>query len=560
MRERSCTPEERDRSEKPAAFPREGRDGTESASNTHVPAPSRPAGGGGSVAATPPPRRAGSRFRWHLSVPRSCRSSPAGAPPRTLRPRPPRSLGSYPTSKVPGLGPESVAWPPQLGRGLAGRSRPLPGLAPPASRFPPLPFPAKTGWRTPEAMPLSACGAGERGRKKPKIKIKEDQSGEEASGGRAAALTLLMRFSAIVCECRRRRARLCAAVTPRSAHAEGGPGGREQTRRRRGRKAERGEGAAALLPPETAEGGARPERGDRPESCLPAGSEAVLREGCRGKSSARRAASPSPDTTGRRKGVFGGGRGKPRGDARPMREGDRAQHSYHCWSGPDAAGGREVEPERTTVVTESSPPRRRQAGGGQGRDKRHLCVLRPSPAEDGNVLTSGSAAAAPARGEGGTGKGRKGLGLPPVALAKAVPPGNRRTALPFAAARAGLPGGSAAARRARTRCRPPRAPARTADDKPPPSHEMAAAAGSTNVRWRGRAISFRALSAQLSAGVGGDIGGGGGGKGWLSRSLSSAEPRWRPEIVCPGARCGSRFLALAVGMSAWLRGGRLGRE
>lgn len=94
----------------------------------------------------------------------------------------------------------------------------------PASRLPPPSIPAGTPSKTCPSFP------GTR-RKREEPRNKERPKREEA------ALTLLMRFSAIVCECRRRRrrARLCAAVTPRSAHAEGGPGGREQARRRRKR-------------------------------------------------------------------------------------------------------------------------------------------------------------------------------------------------------------------------------------------------------------------------------------------------------------------------------------
>lgn len=64
MRERSCTPEGRDRPERPAACPGEGRDRTESPpAHTYRHHPDRPAGGGGPAAATAPPRRRGSGLR-----------------------------------------------------------------------------------------------------------------------------------------------------------------------------------------------------------------------------------------------------------------------------------------------------------------------------------------------------------------------------------------------------------------------------------------------------------------------------------------------------------------
>lgn len=105
---------------------------------------------------------------------------------------------------------------------------------------------------------------------------------------------------------------------------------------------------------------------------------------------------------------------------------------------------------------------------------RRRCVLWPRPAQDWDDLASGRRRCR----AGGRGKGRKVLGR----LQARPGEGSAFAVLVLAASRAALPAVSAAAPRARARGSHLGAAARCADDKPPPSHEMAAAAGPTSVR------------------------------------------------------------------------------
>lgn len=258
MRERSYTAEGSERPGRPAACPGESRDGAQTASGTHGPAPSGPAGGGGAAAATPQPLRVALTFRC-------LRELPLPAPGPTEPPVRP------PAAEAPGPAPGKAASPPGPGRGLAGRSRPA---ARPRSADLPPPLPPRAAPGAPTAVPFSSQAEGST-----KIKKKPER-------GSSPGAHLVDAFE-----------RHCVRVPPppgpsvrrgdSALRSEGGrEGGREQARRR-GKEGGEGEGATALLlPPETAEGGARAEWcGQR-----------------NGQRSARRAAAV---TAGRRKGVWG---------------------------------------------------------------------------------------------------------------------------------------------------------------------------------------------------------------------------------------------------------------